>query len=174
MLVAGPLALAFQSLALASAASRRGPPIARAVLTGAVRATEIALLHTDLPAPPATVAVAPLPAPSPVVTTVASWYPGRPEACYQQGRRMPLPAGLVLWTASKTLPCGSRIEVTGPAGRAELLVEDRGPYMGPSRDLDLSPAAFRRVAGPLVVGTATVTYRVIAPAEQLLREAQAP
>jgi rare lipoprotein A (peptidoglycan hydrolase) len=87
---------------------------------------------------------------------------------------MPLPAGLVLWTASKTLPCGSRIEVTGPAGRAELLVEDRGPYMGPSRDLDLSPAAFRRVAGPLVVGTATVTYRVIAPAEQLLREAQAP
>ena len=64
--------------------------------------------------------------------------------------------------------------MTGPAGKAELLVEDRGPYVGPSRDLDLSPTAFRRVAGPLVIGTATVTYRVISQSEQRLREAQAP
>jgi hypothetical protein len=171
VLACGPLALVFQSLAHASA-GKRGPPASRAASRGAVRAAEIVLV--DLPPPPPVVVAAAPAAASPLVTTVASWYPGRPEACYQQGRRMTPPPGLVLWTASKTLPCGSRIEVTGPAGKADLLVEDRGPYMGPSRDLDLSPPAFRRVAGPLVIGTATVTYRVISQSEQRLREAQAP
>jgi len=31
------------------------------------------------------------------------------------------------------------------------------------RDLDLSPDAFRRIVGALVIGTARVTYRVLSP-----------
>ena len=164
LLAFGPLLLAFQSLAHASSVSRRGPPIIQAASTGAVMAMEVAAVQVPPPAPPFPIPVAPVSASVPVIT-IASWYPGRPEACYQQGRRMALPAGLTLWTASKTLPCGSRIEVSGPAGKVELLVEDRGPYMGPSRDLDLSPPAFRKVAGPLGIGTAVVRYRVITPVD---------
>jgi len=85
MLACGPLALVFQSLAHASA-GKRGPPASRAASRGAVRATEIVLV--DLPPPPPVVVAAAPAAASSLVTTVASWYPGRPEACYQQGRRM--------------------------------------------------------------------------------------
>ena len=73
---------------------------------------------------------------------------------------MALPASLKMWAASRTLPCGTKIEVSGPADNAVLLIEDHGPYLHPGRDLDLSPQAFRRVAGPLAKGLVQVQYRL--------------
>ncbi|HEU5002632.1 MAG TPA: septal ring lytic transglycosylase RlpA family protein [Actinomycetota bacterium] len=93
-------------------------------------------------------------------STIASWYPGRPIACFQNGARHALPTGLVMWAADKSLPCGTTIQVTGPAGTATLLIEDHGPYLTPDRGLDLSPAAFKKVVGPLPVGIAVVTFKV--------------
>jgi rare lipoprotein A (peptidoglycan hydrolase) len=174
VLVSGPLAVSLEGRAHRAGTHTRVTTLSRVATVAAVRALEVALLPVAPPAAPVALAAAAAGPAGPAVTTVASWYPGRPEACYEHGRRTALPPGLVLWTASKTLPCGSTVEVTGPAGRAELLVEDRGPYVGPTRDLDLSPAAFRRVVGPLVIGTATVTYRLISSAELRLQGAQAP
>lgn len=69
-----------------------------------------------------------------------------------------------MWTAARTLPCGTKVEVDGQGGRTVLLVEDHGPWVGPGRELDMSPAAFEAVVGPLAIGTATVTFWVVAPA----------
>lgn len=96
----------------------------------------------------------------PRITTIASWYGGRPLECWNGGVPMALPANLKMWAASRTLPCGTTIEVSGPAGTAVLLIEDHGPYLHPGRDLDLSPQAFRRVAGPLAKGLVQVQYRL--------------
>jgi hypothetical protein len=93
--------------------------------------------------------------------TVASWYGERPSACYDASGRFPVPTSSEQWVAAKYLPCGTMVEVTGPAGKADLRVEDHGPYLGPSRGLDLSPAAFREVVGPLGTGVGEVNYRVI-------------
>jgi rare lipoprotein A (peptidoglycan hydrolase) len=126
--------------------SRTSPPPAPAVASTAVP-----------PAPPAPAVSEPRPA---TQTTVASWYGQRPLACFDPGQRHPLPSGLVMWVASRTLACGTAVQVSGPAGSAVLLVEDRGPYLHPGRDLDLSPEAFRRIVGPLSTGLAQVTYRL--------------
>lgn len=96
----------------------------------------------------------------PVKDTIASWYNGRPVECWNGGEPMALPVGLKMWAASRTLACGTTIEVDGPAGTAILLIEDHGPYLHPGRDLDLSPLAFRKVAGPLAKGVVRVEYRV--------------
>jgi rare lipoprotein A (peptidoglycan hydrolase) len=119
------------------------PPTAPAVAAAAVAAPK--------PAAPAKAKAA-------ILTTIASWYGQRPLACYDPGRRLALPDGIAMWAASRTLPCGTTIVVTGPAGTVDLLIEDHGPYLHPGRDLDLSPEAFRRVAGPLGQGLVRVTY----------------
>jgi rare lipoprotein A (peptidoglycan hydrolase) len=100
-------------------------------------------------------------APPPTEATHASWYGTRPAACYDATGRHSVPPGK-LWTANRSLPCGTLVTVTGPAGSAVVAVEDRGPYGVAGRDLDLSPAAFRAVAGPLSRGVAPVTYRAAA------------
>lgn len=60
--------------------------------------------------------------------------------------------------AHKTLPLGSRVRVTNPAnGRSVTVrINDRGPYVG-GRCLDLSTAAFSRIANPNK-GVTRVTY----------------
>lgn len=110
------------------------------------------------PPPPAQPAAAPRRTAS--LSTIASWYGQRPLACYDAGRRLPLPEGLGLWAASRTLACGTTIRIVGPAGTIDVLIEDHGPYLHPGRDLDLSPIAFGRVAGPLARGLVRVTYSV--------------
>jgi expansin (peptidoglycan-binding protein) len=93
----------------------------------------------------------------------------RPQDCYDR-----LAGGLVranvvpkeiregadpLWVANKALPCGTEIELSGPAGTITVGVWDRGPYE-PGRDLDLSRAAFLAVVGSLGPGVARMRYRV--------------
>ncbi|HLI56023.1 MAG TPA: septal ring lytic transglycosylase RlpA family protein [Actinomycetota bacterium] len=117
------------------------------------------------PAQTEAIAKPPEPAPKGVATdTIASWYGDRPLECWEGGEPLALPQGLKMWAASRTLPCGTTIEVIGPAGTAVLLIEDHGPYLHPGRDLDLSPQAFRRVAGPLAKGVVPVQFR-LAPGE---------
>lgn len=92
--------------------------------------------------------------------TIASWYGDQPVECWEGGEPRAFPVGLKMWAASRTLPCGATIEVIGPAGTVVLPVEDRGPYLHPGRDLDLSTVAFHRVAGPLAKGLVRVQYRL--------------
>lgn len=92
--------------------------------------------------------------------TIASWYGGKPVACWQNGKKNLLPSGIKMWAADKSLPCGATIEVAGPSGTADLLIEDHGPYLTPDRGLDLSPEAFKKVVGPLAVGIAIVSFKV--------------
>jgi hypothetical protein len=187
LLVVGTVGLLVGHQVFGSASSSRHPDPAAARLTAHVAAhasplavsatvaTPVPAAAPPEPAPSPTVAI-PLPAasrsvpaPSPTVAsriaasamqpTIASWYGVRPSACYQRGQRFGLPAGIGMWVASRTLACGTVVEVTGPAGTALLLVEDHGPYLH-GRDLDLSPGAFRRVAGPLAKGLVQVTYGV--------------
>lgn len=114
------------------------------------------------PPPPAAPARPPVAASSNSFTaTLASWYGGKPEACYDAGRRNPLPAGITMWAASRTLRCGTTVEISGPAGTTRMLIEDHGPWLLPGRDLDLSPTAFTSVAGSLSTGVVTVRYRVV-------------
>ncbi|CAF1499222.1 unnamed protein product [Didymodactylos carnosus] len=54
--------------------------------------------------------------------------------------------------------CNRKIQVNGPRGSVEVRVVDRCPGC-PSGGLDLSPAAFRKVAGNLDVGVVQVTWR---------------
>ncbi|GAC1361555.1 MAG: hypothetical protein NVSMB32_00690 [Actinomycetota bacterium] len=111
--------------------------------------------------PPAASNPAPAAPAAPYSTTIASWYGGRPEACYDPSQRSPLPPGITVWAASRTLRCGTTIEVSGPAGTIRMQIEDHGPWMLPGRDLDLSPQAFTSVAGSLSVGLAAVRFRVV-------------
>ncbi|HVL88878.1 MAG TPA: septal ring lytic transglycosylase RlpA family protein [Actinomycetota bacterium] len=91
--------------------------------------------------------------------TLASWYNDRPSACWDRRGRHAFPKGLTLWTAHKTLPCGTAVAVTGPAGTMTVRVYDRGPYVA-GRGLDLSAAAFRGVCGSTSRGVCRVSYRV--------------
>lgn len=92
-------------------------------------------------------------------TTIASWYDDRPAACYDRRGRHAFPRGLRVWTAHKTLPCGTAVSVSGPSGSVIVRVYDRGPYVR-GRALDLSAAAFRSVCGSTSRGVCRVTYRV--------------
>lgn len=78
-------------------------------------------------------------------TTRASWYDVRPAGCYDDRGFHPHPSGLRLWTAHKTLPCGTIVVVRYGGAEIDVQVRDRGPY-SPGRDLDLSLAAFKRLA----------------------------
>jgi hypothetical protein len=54
-----------------------------------------------------------------------------------------------LTSASTTLPFGTVVKVTNTAnGRSvNVVIRDRGPYAGPDRIIDLSPAAFAQIGG---------------------------
>lgn len=91
-------------------------------------------------------------------TTIASWYDVRPSACWDRRGRHAFPRGLRIWTAHKTLPCGTMVVVTGPSGSMTVGVWDRGPYVA-GRSLDLSAAAFRRVCGSTSRGVCRVSWR---------------
>jgi rare lipoprotein A len=87
---------------------------------------------------------------------VASWYhEGRKTANGERFR----PDGLTV--ASKSLPFGTKLEVTNPANGNHVVVRvnDRGPYIK-GRDLDLSRGAAREL-GILNQGVARVIYRVV-------------
>lgn len=94
--------------------------------------------------------------------TKASFYskPQR-QACRGVGRFNPD----ALTAAHRTLPCGTRIEVTNRMnGRSVVVViTDRGPNARTGRGLDLSRAA-ADVIGMRRAGVAPVTYRIISPA----------
>lgn len=97
-----------------------------------------------------------------LTATLASWYAERPSACYDAGGgTTTMATSTTLWIAAPGLPCGTIVEVTGPNGVADLQVQDHGPYVGPTRGLDLSPAAFQLLVGSLDRGVAPVTYRVV-------------
>ena len=92
-------------------------------------------------------------------TTRASWYDIEPSACWDKRGRHPFPAGTRRWTAHKTLPCGTIIEIEGPSGtRIRVPILDRGPYVA-GRALDLSKAAFAALASPSR-GVLEVKWRV--------------
>lgn len=100
--------------------------------------------------------VAPSAPPEP--TALASWYPQRPSACWDARGRHPLPPWLVAYTASRSLPCGALVVVSGPAGSITVPVEDYGPEAWTGRAFDLSPAAFEAVAGSLATGVVPVEW----------------
>ncbi|MFF6916369.1 RlpA-like double-psi beta-barrel domain-containing protein [Streptomyces sp. NPDC012466] len=52
--------------------------------------------------------------------------------------------------------CGRKIRVTGPDGQVDVIVADSCPGCGHG-DLDLSPAAFQKIA-PLSAGRIAVTW----------------
>lgn len=54
--------------------------------------------------------------------------------------------------------CGQKIKVTGPRGTAVVTIVDRLPS-GNYGDLDLSPAAFKRVVGDLGLGRTRVQWQ---------------
>ena len=85
-----------------------------------------------------------------MVLGVASWYsevdPGVP-AYTASGRRFD---SSQLWAASWDYPLGTRLRVTRPrtARSVEVVVMDRGPAEHLNRTLDLTKAAFSRIAHP--------------------------
>lgn len=139
---------------LSSAAPAGSSTTVAATIASVVDATVVPAPPPAPPAPP------PVPA-SAYSATVASWYSGKPDACYDGGRRSSLPPNITVWAASRTLKCGTTIEISGPAGTARMQIEDHGPWLLPGRDLDLSPGAFTAVAGSLGRGLVTVRYRVV-------------
>jgi rare lipoprotein A (peptidoglycan hydrolase) len=69
----------------------------------------------------------------------ASWYGGGNGAC---GGKLH-----GYFAASRTLPCGSLVSVRASNGRYVFVtIEDRGPFTGGNRILDLSKQAFRQLA----------------------------
>jgi len=75
-------------------------------------------------------------------------------------------SGLATWysiggltSASTTLPFGTVVKVTNTAnGRSvNVVIRDRGPYAGPDRIIDLSPAAFAQLGG---LGTGIVPVQI--------------
>ena len=93
-------------------------------------------------------------------STQASWYDHRPSSCHDARGSHAVPSGLHLWSAHRSLPCGTAVRVEGPAGALLVRVYDRGPYVD-GRDLDLSTAAFRGVCGALSAGVCRVRYAIV-------------
>ena len=93
----------------------------------------------------------------PTVTGPASWYgaelAGRPTA---SGEPFDPDA---LTAAHRTLPFGTRLEVTRAGRSVVVTVNDRGPFAG-DRILDLSRGAATRL-GLVEDGVADVTLRVV-------------
>ncbi|WP_240758959.1 septal ring lytic transglycosylase RlpA family protein [Lichenicoccus roseus] len=80
-----------------------------------------------------------------------------------------------LTCAHRTLPLGTHVLVTSEnTGRSVVVVvNDRGPYAGPDRIIDLSRAAAQRI-GMVEDGVNTVTVKRILPSELPVEVAQAP
>lgn len=91
-------------------------------------------------------------------TTEASWYDHRPFACFDERGRHEMPSGS-LWVAHPSLPCGTTIEVVHGDHSVTMSVWDHGPSAR-GRDLDLSRAAFARLASP-TRGVLNVRWRVV-------------
>lgn len=120
------------------------------------------VVSSPTPGVDASRSVGALPVPSavpPESQALASWYPQRPSACWDARGRHALPPGLIAYTASRTLPCGALVVVSGPAGSITVPVEDYGPEARTGRAFDLSPAAFQQVAGTLATGVVAVAWR---------------
>lgn len=96
------------------------------------------LLPTPTPLPPP-------PSSSPWHVTSASWYDLTPKGCYDGRGFHPHPRGLKIWTAHKTLPCGTELIIRYGTRSIRARVRDRGPYVT-GRDLDLSAGAFRALS----------------------------
>ncbi len=64
--------------------------------------------------------------------------------------------------AHKTLPFGTKIEITNPKNNNSIVVTvtDRGPYVK-GRSFDLSEGAFKKVMNGSNAGTATLNYRIL-------------
>ncbi|CAF3972680.1 unnamed protein product [Adineta steineri] len=56
--------------------------------------------------------------------------------------------------------CGRQIQITGPVGTTNVTVVDKLPS-GQYGDLDLSPAAFRHIAGSLDAGRVNITWNFV-------------
>jgi hypothetical protein len=102
---------------------------------------------------------APAAPPGEWAATLATHYMPKPGMCWDPGKATQVPAGSIYTAAHYR--CGTTLEVSGPAGSITLQVWDHGPWGDPARGLDLSPAAFLAVVGPLGVGVATVRWRVV-------------
>jgi rare lipoprotein A len=91
-----------------------------------------------------------------VKSAVASWYH---EGTKTANREPFNPDGLT--AASKTLPFGTRLEVTNPANGNHVIVRinDRGPYVQ-GRSIDLSRGAARQL-GMIDQGVAHINYRIL-------------
>ena len=89
----------------------------------------------------------------------ASWYGLTPAGCYGPGYT-PHPPGLTVFTAHRSLPCGTELEIRGPQGTIRATVRDRGPYVA-GRVLDLSKPAFVAVCGPAHRGVCQVRAVVV-------------
>ena len=113
---------------------------------------------TTTVAPPVRTAPVAPPAPPKSTPVLASWYPQRPSACWDARGPHRLPPWLVAYTASRMLPCGALVTVSGPAGSITVPVEDYGPEEWTGRAFDLSPAAFEAVAGSLATGVVPVEW----------------
>lgn len=64
--------------------------------------------------------------------------------------------------AHRTLPFGTRLQVAYQGRQVEVVINDRGPMAWTGRDLDLSKAAFAKLA-PLSVGVLQVHTREVIP-----------
>lgn len=139
------------SVPLATKVTTSGGPVHQAPASASTDVTPVVS-----PAPPT-----PQPAlvPAEWTTTLATHYPARPARCWDRTRSTPLPATNVY--AAAHLPCGTQLVIRGPAGEAQIGVWDHGPNCAcPERGLDLSPAAFSAVVGPLGIGVAAVQFRI--------------
>jgi rare lipoprotein A len=94
---------------------------------------------------------------------LASWYgtrhQGRKTASGERFSRKRLTA------AHRSLPLGTKVKVTNLRTKRQVVVEinDRGPYAGRQRIIDLSEAAAKRI-GLLEHGTERVEVVVVEPA----------
>ncbi len=93
----------------------------------------------------------------PASTMMASYY-GRELEGNAMANGQPFDAD-ALTAAHKTLPFGTKLEVTYGGKSVQVTVTDRGPYV-PGRDLDLSLAAARKL-GLLSRGVAPVRVRIV-------------
>ncbi len=89
---------------------------------------------------------------------IASWYGdecrGKPTANQEKFN----PDGFTC--ASWTLKFGQKVRVTGPNGSVIVRCNDRGPAKRLHRDIDLSRAAFEKIA-PLKQGLANVKIEIL-------------
>lgn len=103
----------------------------------------------------------------PVRVTHATWYGGSAffGRTLKSGRRY---AKGAMFVAHRSYRMGTILRITNLANHRSIVVpvEDRGPYAGAGRDLDLSYAAAVRL-GTVTKGVVWVAYVQVAPATRL-------